>query len=654
MKNVIASRAAACAVLLPFVVPSTVQAGLLQTFDFETGDLSRLEAIELDGLPPAPGVPPTASVTVSADFARRGRYSMKAFINKTDKRAEGVSQLRGTVGGVNWYGWSVYVPDNQHGDGKFDIISQFHDWHTAQPAWAVDGTAPTNLTLGEDNMLRFSLKYQGPVDPETGNPTTVHQVFNLAPCTVGTWHDFVVNAKWTHLSDGFLKVWLNGDLLVDYTGPTYMNYGAGKGPYFKMGDYKGTYNWSGTGPRYFYMDEFRMGGADSSYDEVNPAQVAPTVYEGFNYAPGSIAGLDGGAGWLSGWSQSGGAGQHHVISGGFTYADLVSTGNRFRIYDTDGNLQTVTRSLAGTAGEIPGTYWISFLAKKIASGRESYIKFGDLHFAAVGSYWQVKTEGTAYATLTGAGTQSLHLIVARVDAGAVNDTVRVWVDPVLSAGEPSTGSALVTLTDTAFNFNTVTIQYGPLGKSTQSGEWDEIRIGRDFASVSRSTVDLGTAADGYVRGGTQANDRLGLSPSLLVNLDAADPKYTYESYLRFNLAGYQGNITSAKLVLMPSQVGTNIANATFQVLLVSNDTWQEQTITWNNRPAAGAVVATIAGSSIQVGQPLEVDVTSAAVQEKAGDGKLSLVIVATVAGSQRQVTFRSYQFGAGAPVLRLQ
>jgi hypothetical protein len=645
MKHVLSGQAAAFACLL-LAVTTPVQASLLQTYDFETGDLSRLEGIELDGS--------TASVTASTDFARRGRYSMKAFINKADKRAEAVCTMRGTVGGVNWYGWSVYVPADQPNDGKFDIISQFHDWHNGQPAWAVDGTAPTNITLGEDGMLRFSLKHQGPVDPVTGNPTTVHPLFDLAPATKGAWHDFVVNVRWTHLSTGFLKVWLNGELLVDYTGPTYMDYGAGKGPYFKMGDYKGIYNWPGTGPRYFYMDEFRMGGESCTYDEVNPAQVAPTVYEGFNYTPGSVAGLEGGAGWLSGWTQSGGAGQHHVITGGFSYADLVSTGNRFRIFDTDGNLQTVTRTLAGTAGEIPGTYWISFLAKKNASGRESYIKFGDLQFAAVGSYWQVKTAGTAYATLTGAGTQTMHLVVARIDAGAVNDTVRVWVDPVLSAGEPSTASALATLTDAAFNFNTVTIQYGPLGKSTQSGEWDEIRIGRDFASVLNATVDLATEADGYVRGGTQANDRLGLSPSLLVNLDATDAKYTYESYLRFNLAGYQGNLTSAKLVLMPSQVGTNIANATFQVLLVSDDTWKEQTITWNNRPAAGTVVATIAGSSIQVGQPLEVDVTSAALQEKTGDGKLSLVIVATVAGTQRQVTFRSYQFGAGAPVLRLQ
>lgn len=646
MIKVIARQATVLTGLLLSVVTTPVQASLLQTFDFESGDLSRLEGIELDG--------PTASVTASADFARRGRYSMKVFINKADKRAEGACTQRGTVGGVNWYGWSIYVPADQPNDGKFDIISQFHDWHQTQPAWALDGTAPTNVTLGEDGMLRFSLKHQGPADPVTGTPTTVHPLFNLAPATKGAWHDFVVNVRWTHLSTGFLKVWLNGDLLVDYTGPTYMDYGAGKGPYFKMGDYKGIYNWPGTGPRYFYMDEFRMGGENSSYDEVSPAQVAPTVYEGFNYAAGPISGIDGGAGWASGWSVSGGAGQHHVISGGFSYADLAGTGNRFRIYDTDGNLQTVTRPLAGTAGEIPGTYWISFLAKKNASGRESYIKFGGLEFAALGSYWQVKTAGTAYVTLTGAGTQTMHLVVARIDAGATNDTVRVWVDPVLSAGEPSTASALVTLTAAAFQFNTVTLQYGPLGKSTQSGEWDEIRIGRDFASATRSAVELASTADAYVRGGTQANDRLGLGSSLLVNLDAADAKYTYESYLRFNLAGYQGNLTSAKLVLMPSQAGTNIANATFEVRLVGGDTWQEQTITWNNRPAGGTLVATIPGSSIQVGQPLEVDVTSAALAEKAGDGKLSLVIVATVAGSQRQVSFRSYQFGAGAPVLRLQ
>jgi hypothetical protein len=634
------------AMLMLLTVGTPVRAGLLQTFDFETGDLSRLGSVELNG--------PTATVTVSTDHARRGIYSMKAFINKQDKRAEGVSQLRGTVGGVNWYGWSIYIPDNQHGDGKFDIISQFHDWHATLPAWADDGTAPTNLTLGEDNMLRFSLKYQGPVNPATGNPTTVHQVFDLAPCTVGTWHDFVVNVKWTHQSDGFLKVWLNGELLVDYTGPTYLDYGTGNGPFFKMGDYKGVYNWSGTGPRYFYMDEFRMGGADSSYAEVNPALVSPQVYEGFDYSLGTINGASGGTGWSSPWAVSGGAGSTQVIGGSFSYAGLSTSGNRFRIFDTDGNLQTVTRSVAGTVGEVPGTYWLSFMSKKNASGRESYIKFGDLIFSISppSSVWQVKTAGTAYTTLSGADYGTMHLFLARVDAGATSDTVYVWVDPVLSAGEPSTSSALVTLTDEAFSFDTVSIQYGPLGKSTQSGEWDEIRIGRDFASAL-GAMDVPTAADAYVRGGNHANDEYGRETELLVQ-GSTKENNVCKAYLRFNLAGYAGTLSSAKLVLTPVALGSDIANATFQVMAVADDTWSESAINWSNRPAEGAVLAIINGAALQAGVPVEIDVTSTAVQEKTGDGKLSLVIIPTSTANLRSVTFGSYELGAAGPVLRVQ
>ncbi|MFA6960888.1 MAG: heparin lyase I family protein [Opitutaceae bacterium] len=647
MIKVITKQGAVLAGLLLLAAVTPVRAGLLQTFDFETGDLSRLGSIELNGT--------TASVTVSTDVARRGKYSMKAFINKADKRAEGASQLRGTVGGINWYGWSIYVPDNQHGDGKFDIITQFHDWHSTLPAWANDGTAPTNITLGEDNMLRFSLKYQGPMDPATGDPTTIHQVFDLAHCTVGTWHDFIVKVKWTHLPDGFLKVWLNGDLLVDYTGPTYMDYGAGNGPYFKMGDYKGIYNWPGTGPRYFYMDEFRMGDATSSYAEVNPALVAPQVNDGFDYASGAnLDGADGAPGWASAWSVVGGVGQTQVLGGSLTYPGLTTSGNRFRLYNSDGTMQTVTRTMAGTAGEIPGTYWVSFLAKKNDPSRGSYIKFGGLEFSVVApnTEWQVKTPGTAYTTLSGADYGTVHLFLARIDAGDATDTVRVWVDPVLTAGEPAAGTELATVTDVPFAFNTVTIQYGPGGKTTRSGEWDEIRIGRDFASVL-GAMDIETAADAYVRGGNHATDNYGADTTLLVQGNTKESNVC-QVYLRFDLAAYTGTPSSGKLVLTPTVLGSDIANASLQVLLVSDDMWQERQLTWNSRPAGGALLATINGADLQVGVPVQVDVTAAAVQEKAGDGKLSLVIIPTGASSLRSATFGSYDSGAAGPVLRLQ
>ena len=209
------------------------------------------------------------------------------------------------------------------------------------------------------------------------------------------------------------------------------------------------------------------------------------AYEGFNYNPASISGAAGGIGWAGAWTVSGGAGGNATVSGGLNYTGLPGTGNRLQIYDTDGTLQQATRTLSTTFGAVQETYWISFLAKKVNAGREAYINFGGLGFRAYQALdWQVKTPANAYTTLTGAGYAQMHLFLVRVDSGATSDVVRVWVDPVIASGEPSTGSALVTLTDTGmFSFNTVTIKHGPFGTSSQCGEWDEIRLGSTFQSV---------------------------------------------------------------------------------------------------------------------------------------------------------------------------
>ena len=209
-----------------------------------------------------------------------------------------------------------------------------------------------------------------------------------------------------------------------------------------------------------------------------------TAYEGFNYSAGSLTGLAGGKGWAGPWVISGGAGGEGVVSAGFTYAGLASSGNRFQIYDTDGTLQQASRPLSNTFGQYEGTYWISFLARKANSAREAYINFGGLGFRAYqGTAWQVKTPGTAY-TGTGAASATTHLFLVRVDSGVAGDVVSVWVDPVLSAGEPNVSTAAVSLNDAVgFSFNQVTIKHGPFGTSAQNGEWDEIRVGPSFSSV---------------------------------------------------------------------------------------------------------------------------------------------------------------------------
>lgn len=447
----------------------SAEAGILEKIDYETGDLSQVKPPEITG--------PTASVTVSTAIARRGTYSVRSYVQTADRRAEAVAKLRGTVGGVNWYGWSVYFPSNFPGDGQFDIFSQFHDWHNNQPAWSLDNTAPTCF-LVRNGRMQIDLKYQD--EPLS----TAHRSFDLGAYTKGAWHDIVVHVKWTHLTTGFLKIWINGALTVDYIGPTYLDYGANNGPYFKMGNYKGTANWTGTSPRIIYVDEFRMGDANSSYAEVNPG---PLAYEGFNYTAGTnLAGANGGSGWSSAWSILGGAGTTNVVGPGFAYAGLPASGQRFRIVDTDGVHQEARRTLSKTFGAVQETYWISFLAQKLSSGREAYINFGSLGFKATSSNWQVKTGTAAYVSIPGASYSALHLFVVRVDAGATADTVHVWMNPMISAGEPTLTSAAVAITNGAkFSFNTVGIRHGPYGNDLQSGEWDELRLGPTFSSVTR-------------------------------------------------------------------------------------------------------------------------------------------------------------------------
>lgn len=208
------------------------------------------------------------------------------------------------------------------------------------------------------------------------------------------------------------------------------------------------------------------------------------AYEDFNYAPGSLPASGGGIGWAGDWVVSGGAGGTEILSGSHAHTGLPTAGNRFRIYDTDGVHQQVSRTLTKTFGAVSETYWLSFLVKKFNSGREAYLDLNGLIFKATSADWQVKTPSTAYVTIPGSTYSGLHLIVARVDATVSGDTVRVWVDPVISAGEPALGTEAAIRIDPGFTFNTVKLRHGPWGNNLQSSEWDELRLGTSFGSVT--------------------------------------------------------------------------------------------------------------------------------------------------------------------------
>jgi hypothetical protein len=163
-----------------------------------------------------------------------------------------------------WYGWSFFVPSHVNGISNnffWNFIGQFQQSPSAQPAWVFfkssgDGLRPLCL-------MRFIVTTQyWQCDGPGRYPIVPNDDF------MNRWHDIIINARWTASEDGFLKLWLNGDLIVDYVGVTTSS--GNTSVYFKYGLYRmrppiGVFNDTEV-RNVVYFDEVRKG---LSRDEVD-------------------------------------------------------------------------------------------------------------------------------------------------------------------------------------------------------------------------------------------------------------------------------------------------------------------------------------------------------------------------------------------------
>ena len=119
-------------------------------------------------------------------------------------------------------------------------------------------------------------------------------------------------------------------------------------------------------------------------------------------------------------------------------------------------------------------------------------------------------------------------------------------------------------------------------------------------------------ADSYVDSSVPSNNH-GTNVKLRV-----DTSPTVNSYLRFNVSGVSGSVTSVTLKIY----ATSALSAGFEVHALSNDSWGESTITSANAPAAAAARGTsgaaVANSYVTV--PLPASTVS-------GNGDVNFVLV---------------------------
>jgi len=193
--------------------------------------------------------------------------------DKVPYRTE-VSGPGSEVGKEYWYGFSIFLPEHYAVDNIWEIVAQWHgvpdfkageDWRNPVMALSTNGGKWGLLNRWDAKLNTFEggkKKYGGT------------KSYDLGKYRKGVWTDWVVHVKWSYRADGLLEVWKDAKKVVKQDGPNAFN--DRKGPYFKMGLYKG---WKdpkrpsdAVSSRLLYHDEFRMAGADGRYEDVAPGQ----------------------------------------------------------------------------------------------------------------------------------------------------------------------------------------------------------------------------------------------------------------------------------------------------------------------------------------------------------------------------------------------
>jgi len=161
------------------------------------------------------------------------------------------------------------------------------------------------------------------------------------------------------------------------------------------------------------------------------------------------------------------------------------------------------------------------------------------------------------------------------------------------------------------------------------------------------STNLTALADAYVRDGSFTNTNFGTDTILTVKQDPT-AGFTRESFLRFALPSYPGVLSSAQLRLL---AGSANLPGTHALALVTNDVWDEATLTWNTKPASGALITTWLP---QASVPIQIPVAAAIAQDLPGNGLLSLRIYATNSTADGRVDYVSRQgLAVSAPQLAL-
>jgi len=223
------------------------------------------------------------------------------------------------------------------------------------------------------------------------------------------------------------------------------------------------------------------------------------------------------------------------------------------------------------------------------------------------------------------------------------------------AGATLVGTVTTPTSGSTYNFswnNVASGAYALTAKATDNASGVITSSAININVVSQT--GLPPAADAYVRDGSSASTNFGTATELQTQASQTAGS-NRESYLRYDLTTVTG-VAKATLRLygrLSDTTGTNVPAAVYSV---ANTTWVESgsgSITWSNKPAAGATALATTTITDNVARWYEWDVTSYIQSEKSAGHNLVSFDVKNSANSSPYATFNSKEATADQPQLVL-
>jgi hypothetical protein len=227
------------------------------------------------------------------------------------------------------------------------------------------------------------------------------------------------------------------------------------------------------------------------------------------------------------------------------------------------------------------------------------------------------------------------------DDNSESDLAGYLVYRATTTGGPYTEITASMLTSSDYNDSAVsggtTYYYTVTAVDDYANESDYSSEDSATPTVASTTVTFSPTADSYVNESSKSHN-YGSSSTL----NAWNASKDRQSYLKFTVSGVSGTVTNATLKLKCK--ATNSGNTS--VHQVTDTSWSEGGLTWNNKPAMGTAVDSAA--NVEADAWIELDVTSLI----SGNGTYSIGVQST-ASSLFQYYSRETSGTTSDPVLEV-